>query len=206
LPEEGAKAYQAFTMYRDLPIPERSLQMVSQRLGKNKSLCARWSTQFRWVERANAWDSQQDQIRRTRLAAERDKMLERQLQNCRILSQALMAAPIAFAKRAQTKSDLFASSSATELAKLTHLAARALPRIQHEERTLVARPDEVAKQEQPLVITGAAFMWVQSRCTCGHGWDSHDQSDPAERGSRPQMVCAVDGCGCKHFHDQDENP
>ena len=62
LPEEGAKAYQAFTVYRDLPVHERSLQMVSQRLGKNKSLCPRWCAQFQWVDRANAWDSKQDQV------------------------------------------------------------------------------------------------------------------------------------------------
>ena len=28
-------------------------------------LCARWSSQFRWVERVDAWDEHQDQVRRT---------------------------------------------------------------------------------------------------------------------------------------------
>ena len=79
-PGESAKAYQAFTLYRDLPLEERSLTTVSQRLGKSRSLCARWSTQFRWVDRASAWDNHQDQMRRARRAAEREKMYERQLQ------------------------------------------------------------------------------------------------------------------------------
>ena len=59
LEKEGAKAFEAFTMYRDLPIHERSLATASRRLQKSKSLCARWSTQFRWIERALAWDSHQ---------------------------------------------------------------------------------------------------------------------------------------------------
>ena len=147
LAKESAKAYQAFTMYRDLPIHERSLAMVSQRLAKNKSLCARWSTQFQWVDRAKAWDSQQDQIRRTRLAAEREKIYERQLQNSRIASQALMAPLIVLVKRTQTNADAFAGTSATELLKAASFAARALPRIHAEERTLAARPDEMTKQE-----------------------------------------------------------
>src|SRR3954454_1328179 len=164
LSDEGAKAYQAFTIYRDLPVQERSLAIVSQQLGKNKSLCARWSTKFQWVDRANAWDIQQDQLRRTRTAAEREKIRERQLQNSRVASQALMAPLIALVKRTQTNADAFAGASATELTKLASWAARTLPRMHEEERALAARPDESARQDHPIVITGAEFSWVEGRC------------------------------------------
>ena len=129
LEKEGAKAYEAFTVYRDLPIHERSLTTVSARLQKSKSLCARWSVQFRWVERARAWDSHQDQMRRTRLAAEREKIRERQLQQSHIASQALMASLVALAKRAQTKADAFASVPAADLAKVAALSAKSLSAI-----------------------------------------------------------------------------
>src|SRR3954447_16356519 len=150
--DEGAKAYHAFTIYRDLPVQQRSLAVVSERLGKNKSLCARWSTKFQWVDRANAWDIQQDHIRRTRIAAEREKIYERQLQNSRVASQALMAPLIALVKRTQTNADAFAGTSATELTKLASWAARTLPRMHEEERTLAERPDESAKHLHPTVI------------------------------------------------------
>src|SRR5918994_2545612 len=97
LNDESTKAFQAFAAYRDLPADERSLSAVSEQLGKSKSLLARWSTQFRWVDRTAAWDSHQDQQRRKRAASEREKMLERQLQQNRIASQALMAPLLALA-------------------------------------------------------------------------------------------------------------
>ncbi len=202
--DEGAKAYHAFTIYRDLPVEQRSLALVSERLGKNKSLCARWSTKFQWVDRANAWDIQQDQIRRTRIAAEREKIYERQLQNSRVASQALMAPLIALVKRTQTNADAFAGASATELTKLASWAARTLPRMHEEERTLAARPDESARQDHPIVITGAEFSWVEGRCDFGHHWDAHDQTASSETGSGAGIVCAARGCRCTQFRDEDD--
>lgn len=205
LTDEGAKAYQAFTIYRDLPVQERSLAIVSQQLGKNKSLCARWSTKFQWVDRANAWDIQQDQLRRTRTAAEREKIRERQLQNSRVASQALMAPLIALVKLTQSNADAFSGASATELAKIASWAARMLPRMHEEERTLAARPEQSAKQDHPIEIAGAEFSWVQGRCTCGHVWDTHNHTASAETAGRIAIVCAAQDCRCTQFRDQDDN-
>ncbi len=173
---------------------------VSQQLGKSKSLLARWSTQFRWVDRANAWDSHQDHLKRKRLIAERDKIYERQMQNNRVASQALMAPLIALAKRAQSNADAFAGLSTTELAKTASFAARALPRIHEDERSLTSRQDELCKPE-PIKIVGAEFCWVQSGCRCGHGWDTHDQLAGTGEGSPGKMPCLIPGCGCDHFVD-----
>src|SRR3982751_2193364 len=132
---------------------------------------------------------QQDQIRTTRIAAEREKIYERQLQNSRVASQALMAPLIALVKRTQNNADAFAGASATELTKLASWAARTLPRMHEEERTLAARPDESARQDHPIVITAAEFSWVEGRCNCGHAWDTHDQTASAETGSGTGTVC-----------------
>ena len=118
LEKESAKAYQAFVAYRDLPMGERSLTTVSQQLKKSRSLCARWSTQFRWIGRARAWDNEQDRQRRNRLAAEREKIYERQLQQNKIASQALMAPLVALAKRAQNNADTYAKVPTEVLTKL----------------------------------------------------------------------------------------
>ncbi len=200
---EGAKAFQAFTSYRDLPASERSLAAVSQQLSKSKSLCARWSTEFRWVERAVAWDSHQDQLRRKRRAAEREKIQERQLQNNRIAAQALMTPLIALAKRAQANADAFADVSTSDLARMASAAARALPRIHEDERNLVVSPDEITTPQMPAIV-GAEFCWVQSRCECGHPWGKHDQltTDLTPDGQQP-MPCTVQDCGCAHFQDSD---
>jgi hypothetical protein len=198
LTDESTKAFQAFAAYRDLPADERSLSAVSEQLGKSKSLLARWSTQFRWVERTRAWDSHQDQQRRKRAASDREKMLDRQLQQNRIASQALMAPLLALAKLSQTKADAFAGASAVELTKAATFAAKALPRLHDDERRLTNIADKDNKPE-PLTIVGAEFAWVQSACECGHGWDSHDQL-AVENGSSA-MPCMVSHCGCKHFAD-----
>ena len=62
-PSEGKKAFEAFTCYRDLGT-DRSLTKVEQKYNKNRALIARWSSNWNWVERANAWDDELD--RRTR--------------------------------------------------------------------------------------------------------------------------------------------
>lgn len=54
---EGEKAYEAFTIYRDLGA-NRSTEKVRQTSGKNKRLIERWSSRWKWVERCRAWDNQ----------------------------------------------------------------------------------------------------------------------------------------------------
>ena len=201
--QETAKAYQAFAAYRDLPADERSLSAASQQLGKTKSLCARGSAQFRWVDRAMAWDTHQDQLKRKRRAAEREKINERQKQQARIASQALMAPVVAFAKLSQTKADPFAGMSAADLGKIAIPAARAIPQIHEHERRLAAEP-EMSEQAPPLQVIGAEFTWVQGRCTCGHAWDLHDQLVNVSAIGAGQMPCTSPGCACEHFIAEDD--
>lgn len=64
-PGESAKAYQAFKAYRDMPPAERSVRKSG---GDSKGTARErrflgWSSEFRWVERAAAWDGHLDRIR-----------------------------------------------------------------------------------------------------------------------------------------------
>jgi hypothetical protein len=52
---EGAEAFAAFEEYMNLG-SERSLSEVARRCNKSRSLIARWSQRWDWVERARAWD------------------------------------------------------------------------------------------------------------------------------------------------------
>lgn len=58
-PDESPKAYEAFTVYRDLG-KERTLPKVAEQCGKSVSLMSRWSQAHSWVERVNAWDDEAD--------------------------------------------------------------------------------------------------------------------------------------------------
>lgn len=54
---ESPQAYEAFATYRDMGA-ERSTAKVSRELGKTKALMDRWSSRWKWVERARAWDNE----------------------------------------------------------------------------------------------------------------------------------------------------
>ena len=53
---ESAIAYTAFEKYNLME--KRSLVKVAQELGQSVKLLERWSSEFRWVERARSWDLQ----------------------------------------------------------------------------------------------------------------------------------------------------
>src|SRR3954454_13496870 len=62
LPNEGARPYEAFLIYRDLG-PGRSIDKVQQKLNKNRRLIAQWSGDYRWVERARAYDDHCERVK-----------------------------------------------------------------------------------------------------------------------------------------------
>ena len=61
--DESSKAYEAFSIYRDMGI-QRTLGKVAAKLKKSDTLIARWSRTYGWVERAAAWDAEQDRLQR----------------------------------------------------------------------------------------------------------------------------------------------
>jgi hypothetical protein len=59
LESESAKAFEAFSKYRDMGI-ERSLRKVAQELSKSETIIKRWSGQHDWVERVKSFDAEMD--------------------------------------------------------------------------------------------------------------------------------------------------
>lgn len=77
LDRETPASWEAFTTYRNMGA-ERSTAKVARTLGKSKALTDRWSSANKWVERAQAWDDEQDRQWRAETARARRKMAERQ--------------------------------------------------------------------------------------------------------------------------------
>jgi hypothetical protein len=70
---ESRKAYEAFTVYRDLGAA-RSLAKVADRLGKSLELMKRWSSRHEWVDRAASFDANEEFEMLTQERAERIAM------------------------------------------------------------------------------------------------------------------------------------
>lgn len=61
LPNESAKAYEAFLAFIAMPLGERTKEAVSKQLGKSSPLITRWARAYNWNERATAFDSAKGQ-------------------------------------------------------------------------------------------------------------------------------------------------
>lgn len=76
LEDETAKAWEAFTLYRDMGA-NRSIRSVAEKLQKSETLIGRWSRTYDWVERAVQWDEEQDRIVRKAQLDDIKKMRKR---------------------------------------------------------------------------------------------------------------------------------
>jgi hypothetical protein len=68
LSSESAKAFLAFTVYRDLG-PGRSLRAAVRIAPTNLRQLEYWSSKYKWGERAKAWDEHNDRLRQAELEA-----------------------------------------------------------------------------------------------------------------------------------------
>ena len=78
-PGEGRRAYEAFCIFRDMG-PERKYIKVAEKLRKSCTLVRKWSSQFNWQARADAWDASITEEARRKAAEDKRKMIDRQIQ------------------------------------------------------------------------------------------------------------------------------
>jgi hypothetical protein len=153
---ESSKAYHAYTIYRDLPPRERSLAEVTRRLAlesrgsglrvvgtdepktptQHTGRIGKWSRQFRWVDRAQAWDQLLDQRLRERQLEAISKMAERHAKQAELVLEDLMQPVIAFARAMRDPNRAVTLETATlaELFKMTAFSALQIPKMQKAER------------------------------------------------------------------------
>ncbi len=84
---ESAKAYYAFTVYRDQDPLSRSIREVGRKLDRSRQLLGVWSTKWRWVERVAAYDAFLDAIQSEEAEAERREMGRRQARDGKMLQE-----------------------------------------------------------------------------------------------------------------------
>lgn len=70
---ESAKAWEAFRLYRDAGV-DRSVRKTAEALSKSRQLIERWSSDWGWVVRVDAWDKEQDRLHQVELAKQRRAM------------------------------------------------------------------------------------------------------------------------------------
>lgn len=132
---EPAKAFHAFTVYRDLGAKARSLEKVAaalrlqasggqfaaietadggghRRVPKNVEV---WSKTWKWPARALAWDEEQDRIKREAMAAEVVEMGKRHAQQAQAAAHVLTMPFMAISKRLK---NVAGTDAAAELEKL----------------------------------------------------------------------------------------
>lgn len=122
-PDETAKAFQAFAMYRDLGPGKRSLAEVGRQLGKSKALMDRWSVRHQWVNRVTEFDAEQDRKKLLEVEELRKEMAER---HARIGQQMLNAVAKRLVGTEDGKVDPIDPNilTPTELARITEVASR----------------------------------------------------------------------------------
>lgn len=83
---ESAEAYQAAKLYFELAA-NRSHEAVSQKLGKSRTLLSRWSSKWKWPDRAAAYDAYVEEQREQALQRARAEDAQRWIERDRSLRE-----------------------------------------------------------------------------------------------------------------------
>jgi hypothetical protein len=83
---EPAKAWQAFTIYRDASAA-RAYRSVAESLGKSVSLIERWGSRWNWQRRVIEYDHVQEAQARAEMARESREMMKRHINEGLLLQQ-----------------------------------------------------------------------------------------------------------------------
>lgn len=75
---ETEKAYEAFSVYRDMGA-ERTISAVVKQLEKSRSLIDRWKDRWEWTERVRLYDNYLEKQARDKAVKDRKAMVDRQV-------------------------------------------------------------------------------------------------------------------------------
>lgn len=140
---EGDERWEAFQIYRDQIIngdPKRSLRRVAAALSKSSTLLSRWAGEDSWSKRVEAWDREQDAMKRAAMARDMENMVKRQSTSLSAAAQALLAPIQAFLVKLQKEraanpnGDPYDGYDLRELMREAREAARLLPSLIQAER------------------------------------------------------------------------
>lgn len=122
-PDESAKAFEAFAIYRDMGI-DRSIRKVAQRLGKSATLIGKWSSRHNWPERVKAYDRDLDRQAHAQAVRDVRRMTQRHINIAmQLQSKALEALQQLDVTMLSPKMQLAFLSKATEIERMNRLSA-----------------------------------------------------------------------------------
>ncbi len=122
-PGESAKAFEAFSLYRDMGI-ERSVRKVAQRLNKSLTLIGRWSSAHNWPERVRAYDRDLDRQAHAQAVREVRSMTNRHIRIAmQLQAKALEALEQLDVATLSPKMQLAFLAKATEIERMNRLSA-----------------------------------------------------------------------------------
>lgn len=148
---EGDAAFHAFTVYRDLPGLDRSVQEVCRKCARHRNQISKWKAKWRWDARLRAFEAEQDRVYCEELRAQRREAAKRHVQLGRAL-QALAAQGVnrlnAAAQEPDPKKgpDLKAIAAAMRVGVQLEQNALAMPT----DRTVVQVGDDAPSREEAV--------------------------------------------------------
>jgi hypothetical protein len=208
---EPPRAFCAFTLFRDLPPHQRTLRKVTAlsrgttgtaesgrtpaRTRRREHVSAtveNWSTKWKWKKRAQAWDDEQDRVRRRAEQKEVERMRLEHGQQLHLARQVMRILIGALSKR--VRGAFFAG----EEAKLVRCASESIPliaRLQEAERALYGDGTDYEERQTATYEGTALFGWEDVNCACGHPHARHDQVNE----DWSIVPCTIEGCACRKF-------
>lgn len=157
---ESEPAWQAFQMYRDMPLSEASMRQVARTLGKSEALIYRWSARHEWVERRSAWDAEQDHRRVEAMTSETVEMAKRHATNAAAYMRTLLLPAEEIIRRIRENRLGLSELTVKELMSLNSQAARVFPTIMAAER--IARGQSQGSQHLLRPTQGQAGAVVRT--------------------------------------------
>jgi hypothetical protein len=90
-PRERDRMYRTFVAYRNMGAFNRSLRDLAAQLGCSATLLSNWSASYRWQERCQAWDDEQERLLQVELAEGRKEMVQRHTRTAQFIMGRLTA-------------------------------------------------------------------------------------------------------------------
>lgn len=89
---ETSKAYEAFCVYRDLPLSKRTIAEAAEKLGKHRTGLEHWAQRYNWKERVLAYDAYMAGLTLIDRKKELDEANKRHVQEARAIQYKAMEA------------------------------------------------------------------------------------------------------------------
>lgn len=162
LPEETPRAYQAFCVYRDMG-PGRSIRAAAEELGVTERMLYFWSSKFRWVNRAAAYDAWLDDYAQEVRLGHVQRMAARHAQTVERLIRALMLPADALVRRMEKNPDLVEELSNHDLLDLVTTCtkiAQVIPSLVNVERLSQGEATQLIRQQSEVLVKQEVFARI----------------------------------------------